>query len=77
VTPTRHPVSAKDLATMAKRPGRTFNVKSGESIAMAIPPRTMIKMMASGVSHARMFVCKALALVKNGDPCASANCMNR
>ena len=35
--------------------------------AMAIPPNTMTKMMATGVSHARMLVCKDVAPVMKGD----------
>ena len=35
-----------------------------------MPPRTMTKMIATGVSHAKMFVCSALAPVMNGEVCA-------
>src|SRR5690349_11259369 len=38
--------------------------------AMAIPPNTMIRMMATGVSQARRLVCKAVAPVMKGDACA-------
>src|SRR5258708_39831288 len=40
--------------------------------AIAMPPSTMTRMMATGVSHARMLVCKELAPVMKGDACASA-----
>lgn len=35
--------------------------------AIAIPPRTMTRMMATGVSHARRFVCSEDAPVMNGE----------
>jgi hypothetical protein len=35
--------------------------------AMAMPPNTMTRMIAIGVSHARMFVSRAVAPVRNGD----------
>src|ERR1700733_4039449 len=38
--------------------------------AIAMPPRTMIKMIAIGVSHAKTFVCSALAPVMKGEACA-------
>src|SRR5271168_4064154 len=38
--------------------------------AIAMPPRTMIKMIAIGVSQARMLVCRALAPVMKGEACA-------
>ena len=36
-----------------------------------MPPRTMIKMIAIGVSQARMLVCSALAPVMKGEACAT------
>jgi hypothetical protein len=41
--------------------------------AIAIPPSTITRMMATGVSQASMFVCSDVAPVMNGDVCASAN----
>src|SRR6266446_4820588 len=40
--------------------------------AMAMAPSTMMRMIAMGVSQARMFVCSAVAPVRKGDACASA-----
>src|SRR5213082_1113802 len=40
--------------------------------AMAMAPSTMTRMIAMGVSQARMFVCSAVAPVRKGDACASA-----
>ena len=41
--------------------------------AMAMAPSTMTRMIAIGVSHARMLVCSAVAPVMNGEAdCASA-----
>src|SRR6185437_11123850 len=40
--------------------------------AMAMAPSAMIKMIAMGVSHARMFVWRAVAPVMNGELCACA-----
>jgi hypothetical protein len=40
--------------------------------AIAIAPNTMMRMIATGVSQARMFVCSAVAPVRKGDACASA-----
>src|SRR6266404_1419489 len=43
--------------------------------AIAMPPNTMIKMMATGVSHARILVCSEVAPVRNGDAaCPRASC---
>src|ERR1700729_1424779 len=42
--------------------------------AIAMPPKTMMRITATGVSHARMFDCREFAPVKNGEACASANC---
>src|SRR5258707_1479659 len=39
--------------------------------AMAMPPSTITRMMATGVSHARMLVCKELAPVMKGEACAA------
>ena len=39
-------------------------------LAIAIPPNTITKIMAIGVSHARMLVCRAFAPVRNGENCA-------
>ena len=35
--------------------------------AIAMPPSTMTRMMAMGVSQARMLVCRAVAPVMKGD----------
>src|SRR5487761_509378 len=43
-------------------------------LAMAMPPSTITRMMAIGVSHARMFVSRAVAPVRNGDAWANAGC---
>ena len=43
-------------------------------LAIAMPPNTMMRMTATGVSQARMLVCSELAPVKNGEACAIANC---
>src|ERR1700693_2596253 len=40
--------------------------------AIAIPPRTMIKITAIGVSHAMMLLCRAVAPVRKGELCAMA-----
>src|SRR5690606_33064 len=40
--------------------------------AMAIAPSTMTRMIAIGVSHARMFACSDVAPVRNGEACANA-----
>src|ERR1700678_2500606 len=40
--------------------------------AIAMPPSTITRMMATGVSQARMLVCRELAPVMNGEVCASA-----
>ncbi|MEJ0004825.1 MAG: hypothetical protein WDM77_00105 [Steroidobacteraceae bacterium] len=39
-------------------------------LAIAIPPKTITKMTAMGVIHARMLVCREVAPVMNGDSCA-------
>src|SRR6185312_1877102 len=36
-------------------------------LAIAMPPSTMMRMMATGVSQARMFACSAVAPVRKGD----------
>jgi hypothetical protein len=41
--------------------------------AIAMAPKTMTRIMATGVSQARMFVCSAFAPVKNGEACANAS----
>ncbi|HEV2703992.1 MAG TPA: hypothetical protein VGV09_20370 [Steroidobacteraceae bacterium] len=40
-------------------------------MAIAIPPRIITKIIAMGVIHARIFDCKAVAPVKNGDSWAT------
>src|ERR1700733_4823553 len=40
--------------------------------AIAMPPSTITRMMATGVSHARMLVCRELAPVRKGEACANA-----
>src|ERR1700727_965114 len=40
--------------------------------AIAIPPSTITRMMATGVSQASMLVCSELAPVMNGEACANA-----
>src|SRR5580704_16912316 len=40
--------------------------------AIAMPPSTMTKIIATGVSQARIFVCRELAPVMNGEACANA-----
>jgi hypothetical protein len=40
--------------------------------AMAMAPRIITRMIATGVSHARIFVWSAVAPVMNGDACAKA-----
>jgi hypothetical protein len=42
-------------------------------LAIAMPPSTMMRMMATGVSHARMLVWSELAPVKKGDACPKAS----
>src|ERR1700742_734035 len=41
--------------------------------AIAMPPSTMTKMIATGVSQASRFDCNELAPVKNGEVCAIAS----
>src|SRR5436853_346608 len=41
--------------------------------AIAMAPRTMTRMIAIGVNHARMLVCRAVAPVMKGDACANAS----
>jgi hypothetical protein len=41
-------------------------------LAIAMAPKTITKITATGVSHARMFVCSAEAPVIKGDAWASA-----
>jgi hypothetical protein len=41
--------------------------------AIAMAPKTMTRMMATGVSQAKIFVCSALAPVKNGEACANVS----
>src|SRR5271169_3162530 len=52
---------------------RPMNQPQEARPAIARPPATMTRMMAMGVSHARMFVCREVAPVKNGEVCANAN----
>jgi hypothetical protein len=44
--------------------------------AIAMAPRAMTRITATGVSHARIFVCNAVAPVKKGEACARANTGN-
>ncbi len=42
-------------------------------LAIAIPPRIITRIIATGVSQARMLVCRDEAPVKNGDACAQTH----
>jgi len=54
---------------------RAITLTTAIRFAIAMAPKTMIKMMATGVSHARILVCSEFAPVRNGDAdCASASC---